>query len=99
VIRSLSMYPKSADPDQVDDIVNRTTAHFKSSPGFVSATTSVDALMGPGAKEGDFGRAVMVDFETLEDALRALQSDDFREFTVASEKLSATHLLFEVREL
>ena len=46
--RSLSMYPTSADPARVAEIVDRTAAAFKQSPGFRSFTTSVDALMGRG---------------------------------------------------
>ena len=97
--RSLSMYPKSASSSQVEQIVQRSIAIFKQSSGFRSCTTSVDALMGPGAKTGDVGRVVVVDFDTLEDALGALQSEDFEDVKTASEKLSPTHYLFECREV
>lgn len=96
--RSLSMYLKEADPAQVDEIVQRSTAVFKQSAGFRSCTTSVDALMGPGARTGDVGRVVVVDFDTLEDALGVLQSEDFEDVKTASEQLSPTHYLFECRE-
>jgi hypothetical protein len=97
--RSLSMYPKSADPARVDEVVQRTTAFFRRSPGFRSCTTSVDALMGPGAKGGSVARVVIVDFDTLEQALGALQAEDFQEVRAASEELAPTHYLFECREL
>lgn len=97
--RSLSMYPKSADPSQVDEVVRRSTAVFRRSPGFRSCTSSVDALMGPGAKAGEFARVVVVDFDTLEDALGALKSKDFEAVKTASEQLGPTHYLFECREL
>ena len=97
--RSLSMYPKSADPARVEEIVQRSTAVFKQSSGFRSGTTSVDALLGPGAKDGEVGRVVVVDFDTLEDALGALQSEDFQEIATASEQLGPTHYLFECREV
>jgi hypothetical protein len=97
--RSLSMYPKSADPARVEEIVQRSTAVFRQSVGFRSCTTSVDALMGPGARDGEFARVVMADFDTLEDALGALNSEDFREVRTASERLSPTHYLFECREV
>lgn len=97
--RSLSMYPKSADPARVDEVVRHSTAVFRRSPGFRSCTSSVDALMGPGAKAGEFARVVAVDFDTLEDALGALQSKDFEAVKAASEQLGPTHYLFECREL
>ena len=97
--RSLSMYPKSADSARVEEIVQRTTAVFKQSSGFRSCTTSVDELMGPGARNGDVGRVVVIDFDTLEDALGALQSEDFADVKTASEQLSPTHYLFECREV
>ena len=97
--RSLSMYPKSADSARVEEIVQRTTAVFKQSSGFRSCMTSVDALMGPGAKNGEVSRVVFVDFDTLEDALGALQSEDFEDVKTASEQLGPTHYLFECREV
>jgi hypothetical protein len=97
--RSLSMYPRSADPVEVDEHVKQVAAVFGQSPGFVSCTTSVDALMGPGAKDGEFSRVVVVDFETLDDALNALKAESFHELRVASELLSPMHFLFECREI
>ena len=57
------------------------------------------ALMGPGAKMGEYGRVVTVDFDTLDDALDALQAEDFQEMEGAAEAIGATHFLFECREL
>lgn len=97
--RTLSMYPKSADPAQVDEVVQRSAAAFKQSPGFQSFTTSVDALMGPGAKHGEVARVVVADFDTLEQALGALDAESFREVRAAVERLGPTHYLFECREV
>ena len=97
--RSLSMYPMSADPARVEEVVQRSTAVFRQRVGFRSCTTSVDALMGPGAKGGEFARVVVVDFDTLEDALGALQSEAFGDVRTASEQLGPTHYLFECREV
>jgi hypothetical protein len=97
--RSLSMYPTSADPERVAEIVERTAAAFKQSPGFRSFATSVDALMGPGARDGQVARVVVVDFDALDDALSALNADSFQETRIASEALGATHFLFECREV
>jgi hypothetical protein len=97
--RSLSMYPKSAGPAQVEEIVERTAAAFKQSPGFRSFTTSVNALMGPGARDGEVSRVVEADFDTLDDALSALKAKEFQETRTASEALGTTHFLFECRDM
>jgi hypothetical protein len=99
VYRSLSLYPTSAEPAQVEELVARTAAAFKQSPGFRSFTTSVDALMGPGARDREVGRVVVVDFDTLDDALSALRAEDFQETRTATEELGARHFLFECREV
>ncbi len=96
--RSLSMYPSSADRDEVDRVIRGTTEAFQAAPGFRSATVSVDALMGPGAKSGEFARIVMVDFDTLDDVMNALHAESLEELREASEATGATHLLFECRE-
>ena len=97
--RSLSLYPTSADPARVAEIVERTAAAFKQSPGFRSFTTSVDALMGPGARDGQVARVVVVDFDALDDALSALKAKASESTRTASEALGATHFLFECREV
>lgn len=97
--RSLSMYPTSADAEQVAELVERTAAAFKQSPGFRSFTTSVDALMGPGARDRQVARVVVADFDSLDDALNALKADRFQETRTATEEIGATHFLFECREV
>jgi hypothetical protein len=97
--RSLSLYPTSADPARVAEIVDRTAEAFKQSPGFRSFTASVDALMGPGWRDGQVARVVVADFDELDDALSALEAESFQETRTASEALGATHFRFESREL
>lgn len=97
--RSISLYPTSAEPARVAEVVERTAAAFKQSPGFQSFTTSVDALMGPGAREGHVARVVVVDFDSLDDALGALEADSFQETRTTVDALGATHFLFECREV
>ena len=55
--------------------------------------------MGPGARDGEVGRVVMADFDTLDDALNALKAETFQETRTATEALGATHFLFECREV
>ncbi len=96
--RSLSMYPSSDDLAEVDRIIQATADAFRASPGFRSCTVSVDALMGPGARSGEFARVVVVDFDSLDDVMNALGADSFQELREASEATGARHFLFECRE-
>lgn len=97
--RHLVMFPRSADPVQVDELVERAAAEYKKSSGFRSVTTSVDALMGPSAKDGEIGRIMEVDFDTLDDALAVLHADGFQEIKATTESLAATLFLYEHREI
>lgn len=97
--RHLVMFPQSADAVLVDDLVERAAALYKQCSGFRSITTSVDALMGPGAERGEFGRIMEVDFETLDDALAVLDAESFREIKAAIESLAPMLFLYEHREL
>jgi hypothetical protein len=97
--RMLVMYPTSADPLLVDDIVERTATLFKQRPGFHSVTTSVDALMGPSARAGEVSHILEVDFATLDDALAALHDDAFQEVKSITESLGTTLFLFEFSDL
>ena len=93
------MYPTSADPLQVADVIERTAAVFKQRSGFHSVTTSVDALMGPSARAGEVSRILEVDFATLDDALAALHDDAFQEVKSITESLGTTLLLYELSDL
>jgi len=93
------MYPTSADPMLVDDVVERAAAVFKQQPGFHSVTTSVDALMGPSARAGEVSRILEADFATLDDALAALHDDAFQEVKSIIESLGTTLFLYEFSEL
>lgn len=99
MFRHLVMFPKSADPSLVDDLVERTAAVFRQGSGFRSITASVDALMGPSAKAGEFGRIMEADFDTLDDALAVVQGESFRDVMAAAESLGPTIFLFEHREI
>lgn len=93
------MFPKAADPLLVEDLVQQIASSFKRSPGLRAITSSVDALMGPGAQQGVFGRVVIADFDTLEDAMNVLSAESFSDVNSASESLEATHFLFECQEI
>ena len=95
----LAMYPTSADPLLVDDVMERTAAVFKQRSGFHSVTTSVDALMGPSARAGEVSRILEADFATLDDALAALHDDAFQEVKAITESLGTTLLLYELSDL
>ena len=97
--RMLAMYPTSADPLLVDDVMERTAAVFKQRSGFHSVTSSVDALMGPSARAGEVSRILEADFATLDDALAALHDDAFQEVKSITESLGTTLILYEFSDL
>jgi len=97
--RHLVMFPRSADPVVVDELVAKVAAAYRESSGFRSVTASVAALMGPGAKSGEVGRILEADFETLDDALAVLHAKDFQEVKAATESLGSTLFLYEHRDI
>ena len=99
VYRMMVMFPKSADPLLVEDMVTATVAVFKRRSGFHSITTSVDALMGPSARAGKIGRIMEADFATLDDALEALHDDAFAKVKSATESFGSTLFLYELSNL
>jgi hypothetical protein len=97
--RHLVMFPRSADPVVVDELVERAAAAYRRCSGFRSVTASVDALMGPGARAGEIGRIMEADFDTLDEALAVLHAEDFQEVKAATESLASTLFLYEHREI
>jgi hypothetical protein len=93
------MFPKSAAPVEVDALIAGIASSFKASVGSQPITRSVGSLMGPGAKAGAAGWILEADFATLEDAMTALQAEDFQDVKAATETLGSTIFLFEVREV
>ena len=55
--------------------------------------------MGPGAKAGEAGWILEADFPTLEDAMTALDADDFQDVKATTETLTSTIFLFEIEEV
>jgi hypothetical protein len=97
--RALVMFPKAASPVEVDALIKDIAAAFQANPGHRLTTCSIDALMGPAAKVGEVGRILEADFATLDDAMAALQAEDFKDVKVATEALGSTIFLFEVQDL
>jgi hypothetical protein len=93
------MFPKTADPVEVDALIDGIASSFKASAGSQPITRSVGALMGPGAKAGAAGWILEADFTTLEEAMTALHADDFQDVKTTTEALGATIFLFEVQEV
>jgi hypothetical protein len=96
--RALVMFPKSASPAEVDALIEGIAASFTSS-GSQPITRSVGSLMGPGAQGGEAGWILEADFATLEDALTALDAEDFRAMKAAVEAVTSALFLFEMAEL
>jgi hypothetical protein len=93
------MFPRSAGPAEVDALIEAIASSFKASAGSQSITRSVGSLMGPGAKAGQAGWILEADFSTIEDAMTALDANDFQDVKVAAETLASTIFLFEVGEV
>jgi hypothetical protein len=97
VYRVLAMFPKSADPAEVGALIDNIAASFEASAGG-RPTRSVGALMGPGAEAGEAGYIFEADFRSLEDAMTALDAEDFQDAKTRVEALTSTIFLFEVQE-
>jgi hypothetical protein len=95
----LVLFPKSADPVQVNALIEGIASSFKTSAGSQPITRSVGPLMGPGAKAGEAGWILEADFPTLEDAMTALHAEDVQDAKASTETLGSTIFLFEVGEV
>jgi hypothetical protein len=99
VYRALVMFPQSADPAQVDALIESIASSFKANVRSQPITRSEGSLMGPGARTGAASCIFEADFATLEDAMTALDADDFQEAKTSVEGLGSTIFLFEVRDV
>jgi hypothetical protein len=93
------MFPKSADPSEVEALIEGIASSFKASAGSQPITRNVGSLMGPGAKAGEAGWILEADFSNLEDAMRALHAEAFQDAKARTETLGSTIFLFEVQEV
>lgn len=93
------MFPKSAGPAEGDALIEGIASSFRSRAGSAPITRSVGSLMGPGAQVGEAGWILEVDFPTLEDAMTALDAEDFQDVKAKAEALTSTIFLFEVAEV
>jgi hypothetical protein len=94
--RSLVMFPKSADPAEVDALIESIASSFRSSAGCEAISRSEGALMGPGAQAGAAGWILEADFRTLADAMTALDAEGFQEVGSRVEALTSSIFLFEI---
>jgi hypothetical protein len=99
VYRALVMFPKSADPAEVDPLIEGIASSFRASTRSNPITRNLGPLMGPGAKAGEAGWILEADFPTLEDAMTALHADDFQDAKARTETLGSTIFLLEFREV
>jgi hypothetical protein len=97
--RVLVMFPRSAIPSEVDALIEGIASSFKASAGNRQITRSEGPLMGPGAHAGEAGWILEADFPTLEDAMTALDAEDFKDVKAATETLTSAIFLFELAEV
>jgi hypothetical protein len=93
------MFPKSAGAAEVDALIEGIASSFKASAGGQPITRSVGSLMGPGAQAGEAGWILEADFPTLEDAMTALDADDFQDLKATADALTSTIFLFEIEDV
>jgi hypothetical protein len=93
------MFPKSADPAEVETLIEGIASSFKRSSGSQPISRSVGALMGPGARTGEAGWILEADFGTLDDAMAALGDEDFQGMRAGAEALTSTIFLFELKDV
>ena len=98
VYRALVLFPTSADPAEVDALIEGIASSLRASAGSQPITRSVGSLMGPGAKAVEAGWILEADFHSLEDAMTALDAEDFQDVKTRTEQLGSTIFLFEFRE-
>jgi hypothetical protein len=93
------MFPRSADPAEVDALIEGIASSFKANSVSQPITRSVGSLMGPGALAEAAGSILEADFPTLEDAMAALDAEDFQDTKARVEALTSTIFLFEIADV
>lgn len=96
VYRVLVMFPQSADSVEVDALIEGIASSLRASADSQPITRSVGALMGPGAQAGEAGWILEADFASLEDAMRAVDAEDFQAVKATTESLGSAIFLFEL---
>src|SRR5262249_46351226 len=97
--RALVMFPQSADPMEVDALIEGIASSFKASAASQPITRGVGSLRGPGARAGEAGSILEANSSTLEDAMTALHAEDFQTAKARTEALGSKIFLFEAQEL
>ena len=93
------MFPKSTDPIETEAAINGIASSFKASTGSQVITRSVGSLMGPGAHAAEAGWIFEADFASLEDAIAALDAQEFQHVKAKAETLTSSIFLFEIAAL
>ena len=97
--RVLVMFPKSADPVEVEALIEGIASSVRASADGSSITRSVGALMGPGAQAGAAGWILEADFASFDDAMRAVDAEDFQDVKASAESLTSAIFLFELGDV
>ena len=95
----LVIFPKSAGPVEVDALIEGIASSFKASAGSQPNHAQRGPTHGSGSQAGEAGWILEADFPTLEEAMTALDAEDFQHVKAATETLASTIFLFEVREV
>jgi hypothetical protein len=95
--RSLVMFPSSVAASEVERIRDEEILPaFRKVEGFLGLAASVGPLMGPSARAGTTGHIIIVEFDSLDAALGAIQSEAFAKGYAETEAMGVEVYLFEV---
>lgn len=90
------MFPASVAAADVNRICDEEILPaFSQVEGFLGMTASVGPLMGPSARSGRMGSIVTIEFDSLDAALQAIQSDAFAKGYAETEAMGVEVYLYE----
>ena len=98
MINMLIVFPKSIDPEVLDDLLSKLVPSIKQALGFLSLKVSEGSLMSPGGPPS-YSKVVEASFESLEDFMAWTQTPTApaaKDFMVNSGTIM---LYYEVNEL
>ena len=98
MISSLTLLPKSIDPERLDDLISKLIPSMKGANGLLELKVSQGPLMSPGGPPS-YSKVIEASWESLEDFMAWTQTSaaqDDKDFMIES---GATLLFYEVKDL
>jgi hypothetical protein len=98
MINSLTLLPKSIDPERLDDLISKLIPSMKQANGLLELKVSEGPLMSPGGPPS-YSKVIEASWESLEDIMAWAQTSaaqDDKDFMIES---GAILLFYEVKDL